>query len=157
MSHDFHPLTIAQVRQETPEALSLALRVPDAQAADFRFKPGQHLVLRRMLDAAHEVVISDSAEAALRMLQARAEFDAIICDVMMPTMDGVAFYREVLESIPQLASRIVFLSGGVKAEQEAKFFSTIPNLALQKPPNARELLRAIESQLVASRRGTLAN
>jgi signal transduction histidine kinase/CheY-like chemotaxis protein len=119
--------------------------------------PGVLAVLRRMLDAAHEVVISDSAETALRMLQARAEFDAIVCDVMMPTMDGVAFYREVLQSIPQLASRIVFLSGGVKAEQEAKFFSSIPNLALQKPPDARELLRAIESQLIASRRGSLAN
>jgi PAS domain S-box-containing protein len=119
--------------------------------------PGVLAVLRRMLDAAHEVVISDSAEAALRMLQARAEFDAIICDVMMPSMDGVAFYREVLQSIPQLASRIVFLSGGAKAEQEATFFSSIPNLALQKPPDARELLRAIEHQLVASRRGTVAN
>ena len=119
--------------------------------------PGVLAVLRRMLDVAHEVVISDSAETALRMLHARAEFDAIVCDVMMPTMDGVAFYREVLESIPQLASRIVFLSGGVKAEQEAKFFSSIPNMALQKPPNARELLRAIETQLIASRRGSLPN
>jgi signal transduction histidine kinase/CheY-like chemotaxis protein len=119
--------------------------------------PGVLAVLRRMLDAAHEVVISDSAETALRLLQARVEFDAIVCDVMMPRMDGVAFYREVLESTPQLASRIVFLSGGVKAEQEATFFSSIPNLALQKPPDARELLRAIETQLLASRRGTLPN
>jgi two-component system, cell cycle sensor histidine kinase and response regulator CckA len=119
--------------------------------------PGVLAVLRRMLAVAHEVVISDSAETALRILQARAEFDAIICDVMMPSMDGVAFYREIAASIPQLASRIVFLSGGAKAEQEAKFFSSIPNLALQKPPDARELLHAIETQLLASRRGTPAN
>lgn len=50
MSHAFHPLKIAQVRQETPDALSLALSVPDDLAADYRFRPGQHLVLRSMLD-----------------------------------------------------------------------------------------------------------
>lgn len=48
MSHAFHDLRIAQVRRETPDALSLALAVPADLAADYRFRPGQHLVLRAM-------------------------------------------------------------------------------------------------------------
>jgi ring-1,2-phenylacetyl-CoA epoxidase subunit PaaE len=49
--HDFHKLTIADVRPETVDAISLAFAVPPDLAQAFRFKPGQHLVLRATLEA----------------------------------------------------------------------------------------------------------
>lgn len=49
MSHDFQPLTVTAVRRETPDAISLALAVPETHKAEFAFKPGQHLVMRAML------------------------------------------------------------------------------------------------------------
>lgn len=49
MSHEFQPLKIAAIRQETPDALSLALAVPAALKKEFAYKPGQHLVLRANL------------------------------------------------------------------------------------------------------------
>ena len=52
MSHEFHRLRIAHLRRETPDALSLGLTVPDALSDEFRFAPGQHLVVRAMLDGA---------------------------------------------------------------------------------------------------------
>src|SRR5262245_34548281 len=48
--HDFVKLRIADVRRETPEAVSIAFSVPDALRDAFRFLPGQHLVLRSILD-----------------------------------------------------------------------------------------------------------
>lgn len=52
MSHDFQSLTVTAVRRETADAISLALAVPEGRAAEFAYKPGQHLVVRAMLDGA---------------------------------------------------------------------------------------------------------
>lgn len=47
MSIDFHTLKVAEVVPETAEAMSIRFDVPDALKGAFRFKPGQHLTLRR--------------------------------------------------------------------------------------------------------------
>src|SRR5262245_30960596 len=44
--HDFHPLTIAEVKHETAEAISVSFRIPEALKDRFRFTPGQHLGVR---------------------------------------------------------------------------------------------------------------
>ena len=46
----FHPLTIAEVTQETADAISLRFAVPPALAEEFRFEPGQYLTLRATID-----------------------------------------------------------------------------------------------------------
>jgi ring-1,2-phenylacetyl-CoA epoxidase subunit PaaE len=50
MSHGFHPLTIADVRRETSEAISIRFAVPEATRDDFAFTSGQYLTLRTELD-----------------------------------------------------------------------------------------------------------
>ena len=42
----FHPLKVAEVRRETPEAVSLRFEVPAELAEDYRFVQGQHLNLK---------------------------------------------------------------------------------------------------------------
>ncbi|PKO49797.1 MAG: phenylacetic acid degradation protein, partial [Betaproteobacteria bacterium HGW-Betaproteobacteria-21] len=46
MTPKFHPLTIAEVRRETPEAISLRFDVPVELVDDYRFVQGQHLTLK---------------------------------------------------------------------------------------------------------------
>lgn len=46
MTPRFHPLKIAEVRRETPEAISLRFEVPAELADDYRFVQGQHLTLK---------------------------------------------------------------------------------------------------------------
>lgn len=46
----FHPLKIADVRRETPDAVSIAFEVPEELAERFRYVPGQYLTLRTNLD-----------------------------------------------------------------------------------------------------------
>ena len=46
MAVEFHRLTIADVRRETPDAVSIAFAVPPQLAEAYRFHPGQHLTLR---------------------------------------------------------------------------------------------------------------
>jgi ring-1,2-phenylacetyl-CoA epoxidase subunit PaaE len=47
MSHDFHPLRVAEVKRETPDSVSLRFDLPAPLRAAFAFKAGQHLTFRR--------------------------------------------------------------------------------------------------------------
>ena len=47
---DYQPLRIAEVRRETPEAISVTLHIPEELREAFRFKPGQHLPVRASID-----------------------------------------------------------------------------------------------------------
>ena len=48
--HDFQPLTIAEVKRETPDAISVSFAIPGNLRKTYSFKPGQHLTLRTTLD-----------------------------------------------------------------------------------------------------------
>ena len=50
MSHDFHPLSVAEVLRETTDSVSVRFEIPDALRETFAFKAGQHLTLRRVFD-----------------------------------------------------------------------------------------------------------
>jgi len=47
MSHDFHTLRVAEVKRETPDAVSVRFELPESLRAAFAFKAGQHLTFRR--------------------------------------------------------------------------------------------------------------
>lgn len=46
MSTHFHTLKIAEVRRETPSAISILFDVPEAEREAFAFRAGQHITLR---------------------------------------------------------------------------------------------------------------
>ncbi|MGW1376712.1 2Fe-2S iron-sulfur cluster-binding protein [Streptomyces sp. NPDC002446] len=46
----FHRLHVADIRRETPDTVSVAFHIPDELTAAFRFRPGQYLTLRAVLD-----------------------------------------------------------------------------------------------------------
>jgi|tagenome__1003787_1003787.scaffolds.fasta_scaffold20880595_1 ferredoxin-NADP reductase/DMSO/TMAO reductase YedYZ heme-binding membrane subunit len=45
-SSSFHPLTVAEVRRETPDAVSVRFALPSDLTSAFRYRPGQHVLLR---------------------------------------------------------------------------------------------------------------
>jgi ring-1,2-phenylacetyl-CoA epoxidase subunit PaaE len=50
MSEHFHPLTIAEVRRETDDAISLRFDLSEADLGRFAFRAGQHVTLRSVVD-----------------------------------------------------------------------------------------------------------
>jgi len=46
----FHQLTIADIRKETPDCVSIAFRIPDELKSTYLFKHGQNLTLRTVMN-----------------------------------------------------------------------------------------------------------
>jgi ring-1,2-phenylacetyl-CoA epoxidase subunit PaaE len=50
MSIEFHKLRVAEVKRETPDAVSVRLELPEELRETFKFRAGQHLTFRREID-----------------------------------------------------------------------------------------------------------
>src|SRR5580704_17470051 len=60
-------------------------------------------VLRRILGGAHDVTVVEHGRDALSLVDAGADFDAVLCDVVMPDVSGPQVYEAVRERHPRLA------------------------------------------------------
>ncbi len=68
--------------------------------------------LRRSLSAWHDVVEAGGGSEALEVLAGDAEFDVILCDLMMPEVDGAGVMEWLETERPTMVARMVFISGG---------------------------------------------
>ena len=68
--------------------------------------------LARALGREYHVATLTSPEEALRHLTSGESWDIILSDVMMPVMNGVEFARRLAQARPDLAGRIVLMTGG---------------------------------------------
>jgi signal transduction histidine kinase/FixJ family two-component response regulator len=104
--------------------------------------------LARMLRG-HELVLSGDGESALWECLSR-DFDLILCDLMMPRLDGAGFYTALREHRPRLASRVVFMTGGAFTSGTRAFLDGVPNPCMEKPIHAARLFEAARQQMAAS-------
>lgn len=98
----------------------------------------------------HEVVVETQAENGLRRLRSGERFDAILTDMMMPQMSGIQFYELVRCEWPELASSVMFMSGGVFGAEAQDFVDKVKPIVYEKPLDVRLLLANL-SDLPASR------
>jgi two-component system NtrC family sensor kinase len=97
------------------------------------------LVLSRM---GHTVEMASNGSAALQQI-ATETFDLIICDVLMPDLTGPQLYWKVVESMPQLSNRFLFISGNTLDPDTRAFFAEIDARWLAKPFLPKDLTAAI--------------
>jgi two-component system, NtrC family, sensor kinase len=94
----------------------------------------------REFGKAHETATATSGEEALAILAARTDFDVIVCDLVMPKMDGREVYRRAVASVPMLATRFVFVTAGGMPETELRRFErSVGGPILVKPGAIVEL------------------
>jgi CheY-like chemotaxis protein len=111
-------------------------------------EPQMGTAIARILAPLHEVTTVHSARDASARLLGGESFDVILCDVMMPQMSGVDLYRELVESAPDVAGRIVFMTGGPYSLQGVAFLESVPNVQLEKPFSPA-MLREIVRRAIA--------
>jgi len=104
----------------------------------------------------NEVLFESDAAVGLGRLLAGERFDVVLCDVMMPGIDGVEFYSRLAETMPEVASRIIFMSGGFLSERVRLFFDRVPNLLLMKPFETDALRAYIEWRMAVPTGETMA-
>lgn len=69
--------------------------------------------LQRLLRSEYEVTFETSAPAALHRVNSGEAFDAIVCDVLLPGMSGVELHCEIRKRAPELARRVIFMTGAL--------------------------------------------
>jgi len=107
-------------------------------------------VFQRMLGTQHEVVIAEGGDKALAVLEQDTHFDVVICDLMMPEVDGVDIYEALLDRDPDLAQRLVFCSGGAFTARTKEFIEQVSNIVVSKPVDF-ELVRRLVFQMAERR------
>ncbi len=106
-------------------------------------EPAVLRALQRVLRRKHEVMTVPGGAEALELLRRDPHFDVILCDVMMPDVDGVAVYETLLETSPGLERRVVFCTGGEFTRRAKALLARVPNQVLLKPVDSAVLLDAI--------------
>lgn len=108
------------------------------------------LVLRaltRALETDHVVVLARSAIEGLARIATEPPFDIVLVDIMMPEMNGVAFFEELRRRDAELAQRLIFLTGGAFTLSTRAFLDSVPNQRIEKPFDAHHLRALLNDRL----------
>jgi PAS domain S-box-containing protein len=104
-------------------------------------------VVQRWLGDEHDVRVVSRAADALTMIEREPFFDVILCDLMMPEMNGQQLFRELVRRAPRQAERVVFMTGGPFTPSAREFLGTVPNHHIEKPFELH-VLRRLLAELV---------
>jgi len=98
-------------------------------------------VAEALADAGFVVERAGDGEEAMARVGTRA-YDLIVCDLKMPRVDGITFYRAIAAANPPLARRVVFVTGDVAGTEAERFLEESGCRWLAKPFRLADLLRA---------------
>jgi CheY-like chemotaxis protein len=90
-------------------------------------------------DAGFQTRTAAAPPEALRMIETGEQFDAILCDMVMPGMTGLQFYGELAKRAPALAQKVVLMTGDLGLVEAARMAQ--PPLA--KPFAIPEVIEAM--------------
>jgi CheY-like chemotaxis protein len=100
--------------------------------------------LRLVLEGEFSVTTTTEPAQALERISAGESFDVILCDVMMPHMNGVVLRDRIAAIDDEQAARIVFVTGGVLQPHVRNLLESVPNAWIEKPidiDGLRDLVR----------------
>lgn len=103
----------------------------------------QSVFTRILKTRAHEVVIAENGLEALALL-GEGDFGAIVCDLALPFLQGNRFYQQLRAGHPDLADRVVFVTGFAGNGATQRFLEETGQPWLAKPFDATDLLAAID-------------
>ncbi|NOY24445.1 MAG: PAS domain S-box protein [Oligoflexia bacterium] len=102
---------------------------------------------KRMLGSDHDVQTVDGAREALDRIDSGQVYDVIFCDLMMPEITGMELYQILVERYPDLARRVVFVTGGAFTPRAQEFLSAPGRRHLHKPFEVQQVLSVVQELL----------
>ncbi|MBC8073390.1 MAG: response regulator [Deltaproteobacteria bacterium] len=102
--------------------------------------------LRRVLAEDHDVTCSNDPRDAYDRLVRGEPYDIVICDLLMPDLSGMGLYDALLVAAPDVAGRMVFMTGGAFTPAARDFLERVRPPRIDKPfdvPRVRALIREL--------------
>jgi DNA-binding response OmpR family regulator len=100
---------------------------------------GLRRVVERMLTRqGYRVLTAGSAETAYELLTSE-EADALLLDIHLPTMSGLALYLAIVHRWPALEGRIAIMTGDAEAEDVRTWLEHHRCTVIRKPFNLDEV------------------
>jgi len=94
----------------------------------------------------YEVLAASGADEAIDLVN-RCRFDGIITDIKMPGPGGVGLYRYITDVYPDLAGKMIFITGDILGKETRSFLSATDCVYLEKPFKLDDLLNALSTVL----------
>jgi signal transduction histidine kinase len=88
---------------------------------------------------------SDGGEALSKVKT--KTYDLVVCDLKMPRVGGIEFYRAIAAATPELARRVIFVTGDVAGTDAERFLAESGCRWLAKPFRLGDLLRTARDVL----------
>jgi signal transduction histidine kinase len=101
--------------------------------------------VERILSVEHDVTVVQSARRALEILKDDARFDVILSDLMMPQMTGIELHAALTKIAPELAAKMVFMTGGAFSPSASAFLENASNPTIDKPFKPAALRRVVQT------------
>lgn len=99
-------------------------------------------VVLRALGASNSVEVAADGADGLRRARA-GTYDLVLCDLRMPAMGGLELHRRLSEQRPELAARLLFISGDTSSAATRGELQATGQPLLTKPFRPEELYAAI--------------
>jgi len=97
-------------------------------------------VSEALTDAGLIVDRAGDGQEGLRRVNA-ASYDLIVCDLKMPKVDGIRFYQTLVATHPDVARRVIFVTGDVAGTEAERFLQESGCRWLAKPFRLGDLLK----------------
>ena len=110
-------------------------------------EPALAAALGRSLEDQYDIVTLSNGKAALERLRDGEEFDAILCDLIMPQVTGMDLHAALMRDRPAVAERIIFMTGGTFTARARDFLANVPNPTLEKPFELKVLSTLLRARL----------
>ena len=101
----------------------------------------------------HQVVLARDGRNALEYLErvqsGEEHFELIVSDIKMPGMDGIALYDRIQQQTPELANRVIFITGDTLNPTTKAFLNRVCLPCLTKPFSIGEF-RSLVTHILAA-------
>lgn len=114
------------------------------------------LAIRRTLERAlqrrgYHVLTAASGEAACDMLRL-GPVDVVLMDLRMPTMSGQTLYHVILSQWPEIANRVVVMSGDPESGEHEQWLEMYQLPVVAKPFDLAAVYGIVDALLASQRR-----
>ena len=107
-------------------------------------EPMVRQAVQRILAKRYDVVAASSAKQALAWCASGEHFDLLLCDLVMPDMNGMDLHGELGRTCPSRIGKMVFMTGGAFTEPAQRFLSQSEADHLEKPFSPATLRAIVE-------------